>query len=399
MIGGLQKSVNRLAIIAAAGAMSTTGVMAADLGGNCCSDLEERIAELEATTARKGNRRVSLTVSGHVNEGIMWWDDGVNSDTYIVTNVESRTRFRFRGSAKINTDWSAGFYIEIGMSRPGSSFSVTAAADDTPFNAGLDVRHQALWVKSKQLGTVWVGHTSDATDGVSQICLGCSMGNYWGGAVEDLANSFLLRTAAGASSGDTLGAYIFSAEGGRTAVVKYISPTFAGFSLSANYADEEDTATRGDAWGIALRYAGEFGAIRVGAGIGYSESRDGEAEELGGSISVSHTPTGLYVAVGVGEEDDSAAIGLDDRDFWHVSAGINTKLNSLGKTHFGGTYGSFERTSGARDADVWGLTIDQNIDAAAMSIYLQYHNVSASNAANGSLQDFDVVFAGARIKF
>ena len=27
---------------------------AADLGGNCCADLEERIAELEATTARRG---------------------------------------------------------------------------------------------------------------------------------------------------------------------------------------------------------------------------------------------------------------------------------------------------------------------------------------------------------
>ena len=39
---------------------------AADLGGNCCADLEERIAELEATTSRKGNRISSLTVSGQV---------------------------------------------------------------------------------------------------------------------------------------------------------------------------------------------------------------------------------------------------------------------------------------------------------------------------------------------
>ena len=41
---------------------------AADLGGDCCADLEERIAELEATTARKGNRKVKLEVSGLVNE-------------------------------------------------------------------------------------------------------------------------------------------------------------------------------------------------------------------------------------------------------------------------------------------------------------------------------------------
>jgi len=37
---------------------------AADLGGDCCADLEERVAELEATIARKGNRKVSLTLSG-----------------------------------------------------------------------------------------------------------------------------------------------------------------------------------------------------------------------------------------------------------------------------------------------------------------------------------------------
>lgn len=43
---------------------------AADLGGNCCADLEERVAELEATTARKGNRKISLTITGWVPAAI-----------------------------------------------------------------------------------------------------------------------------------------------------------------------------------------------------------------------------------------------------------------------------------------------------------------------------------------
>ena len=47
--------------------MGVGSVRAADLGGNCCADLEERIAELEATTARKGNRKMSLTITGQVN--------------------------------------------------------------------------------------------------------------------------------------------------------------------------------------------------------------------------------------------------------------------------------------------------------------------------------------------
>ena len=49
-----------------------SGEAAADLGGNCCADLEERIAELEATTARKGNRKVSLTIYGWVAQQVMW---------------------------------------------------------------------------------------------------------------------------------------------------------------------------------------------------------------------------------------------------------------------------------------------------------------------------------------
>ncbi len=47
------------AVIACCLGTVRTRRLAADLGGDCCADLEERIAELEATTARKGNRKVS----------------------------------------------------------------------------------------------------------------------------------------------------------------------------------------------------------------------------------------------------------------------------------------------------------------------------------------------------
>ena len=58
MIGGYLRTTSCLAMIAAAGlVMGSVGARAADLGGNCCADLEERVAELEATTARKSMRR------------------------------------------------------------------------------------------------------------------------------------------------------------------------------------------------------------------------------------------------------------------------------------------------------------------------------------------------------
>ena len=68
--GWMSKASAALLLTASALALSTVSAQAADLGGNCCADLEERIAELEATTARKGNRKVCLEISGQVNEAL-----------------------------------------------------------------------------------------------------------------------------------------------------------------------------------------------------------------------------------------------------------------------------------------------------------------------------------------
>jgi hypothetical protein len=62
--------------------------------GDCCADLDARIAEFEATTARKGNRAVSVEISGSVNNAILSWDDGVEHKAYVVTNDNDRRRFR-----------------------------------------------------------------------------------------------------------------------------------------------------------------------------------------------------------------------------------------------------------------------------------------------------------------
>jgi len=67
MTGGLRKTVSHLAIAAmfCVSGIALHGAKpahAADLGGDCCADLEERVAELEATTVRKGNKKVSVTL-------------------------------------------------------------------------------------------------------------------------------------------------------------------------------------------------------------------------------------------------------------------------------------------------------------------------------------------------
>src|SRR4029434_10058131 len=106
MIGGLLKSASRWALVAAAGVIvggvAMPSAKAADLGGDCCADLEERVAELEATTARKGNRKVSLTITGSVNRSVLWWDDSHMSRAYYgLDNSNFSSRLGFLGSARV----------------------------------------------------------------------------------------------------------------------------------------------------------------------------------------------------------------------------------------------------------------------------------------------------------
>src|SRR5262245_13890433 len=72
----LLKHFTIVAITIGALTLSIGSISAADLTGSCCGDLEERIAELEATTASKGNRKMSLTISGQIHRVVLWWDDG-----------------------------------------------------------------------------------------------------------------------------------------------------------------------------------------------------------------------------------------------------------------------------------------------------------------------------------
>src|SRR5262247_1173188 len=99
MKGRLTRAAGHGATAALAGLLlGMESAQAADLGGNCCADLEERVAELEATTVRKGNRRVTLTLSGQINRSLMYWNDGSDQDLFSVDNAIANSRFRLTGS-------------------------------------------------------------------------------------------------------------------------------------------------------------------------------------------------------------------------------------------------------------------------------------------------------------
>ena len=164
----------RVGALVAAGVLAgglATSASAADLGGNCCADLEERIAELEATTARKGNRKVSLTISGWVGQQVMWWDDGRESNVY-VTDLGSTiaSHVKFTGQATILPGWYAGYVLQL-EAIGSDSLTTNQFVPDGP-NAllvpatinGVSTLQSFWFVKSDQLGKVSIGKQSDAAD-------------------------------------------------------------------------------------------------------------------------------------------------------------------------------------------------------------------------------------------
>ncbi len=392
--------------------LGMSSAQAADLGGDCCADLEERIAELEATTARKGNRRVSLKISGHVNQAVMWWDNGVESNTYVVDNAASSTRFRLTGSANINADVSAGYTIEIGtyMNRSNGVGEGSIGSDS------LGMRKSFWYLRSKSLGTLSVGAAGFATGGVSEIGFhnGFATSEYNNGG---MAGAIELRTVGGAlivvagnnATNGTLALDGDPLNSGFASVVKYASPTIAGFTVSAAWGDD-------DTWDAALRFANTFGDFRLAAGIGYLSTSAtavtvNDITSLAMSAAIMHTPTGLFVSGQYSQQDQDNVGGYDpSKDNWGVVAGISKKFTSLGTTQFYGEYvvrNGWDNAAGLENtATSWGIGLEQGIDAAAMTLYLGYTNTSYTNdvgvgtaLAGTGIQDHSRFLMGGKINF
>lgn len=382
---------------------------AADLGGDCCADLEERVAELEATTVRKGNRKVSVKLSGHVAAIVLFWDDGEESNTYVTNSGPAETRFRLTGNAKITSDWSAGYQIEIGVRGQPSPVSVDQDNDNAGAT-GLGVRKSEMYLKSATYGQLSWGHTSSSLDDLTHY--GTLMG-YYDQADWNWYSSFNILTN-GVDSGLNVGTLASRAfDGRRINGIRYDTPTIAGFKLSTSWGED-------DYWDVALRYAGDLGDFKVKAAVGYSEDTDGSNDDTGAptvdttkaSALIWHTPTGLFVD-GAYNYVDTEGPTVDHEGFI-VRGGIKKKFNPLGYTTVWGSYGQYDDLAVATgatfggnaildsEASRWGVGVVQDIDAAAMSLFIMYQNAefeAETIAGDADLDDFDAVIMGGYIKF
>jgi hypothetical protein len=423
--------------------LSVSTASAADLGGDCCADLEERIAELEATTVRKGNRKVSLTISGWVAEQVMYWDDGVESNAYVIgTGATLASHFKMTGAATIAPGWSAGYVIHVETSTA-DPFAVTQTTDDATVFPSVSLLQSYWFIKSEQLGKLSVGQQSHASDNTAILVDGSGSLVPANWLVIEGSNFFLrsngVTSPTGLRWGDVLHCGQTSAgiaadcNGLPLNSVRYDSPTFGGFSVSATWGED-------DFWDVAARYAGEFNGIKIAVAAAYSHTadegvflqrnlaigvlnRDSDYFQIGAYVQ--HTPTGLFVYGAYGHEQNKNTtantaggfLETPDTDHYYIKAGIRQKWSPLGHTVLYGEYANYQDmmspgllgpleaaavVSASSEVQTWGLGLVQEVDAAAMSLWLTYRNLSGDATIDGATTDFDelhIVKAGALINF
>jgi hypothetical protein len=413
------------------------GAMAEDADASCCVSLDQRISELEAVTARKGNRKVSLAVSGQVNKAILFWDDGAETNGYVVGNKNDQTSLSFTGEATISPSLKAGYHLDVRL------LDTLSDAVDQQTSRGGDgffVWHSQWWVESKQLGTVSVGLVSRVSDTAPEADLSeTGVAGYAG--VQDIGGAFGLRTGDGSLSPITWGDLYNHFNGDTANLVRYDSPELAGLVASASFGED-------DVWDIGFHYGVETAHFHFDAAVAYTEVSDGDNSVIGnalgldqstivGSLSALHHATGLNFTFAAGKRSwDDAVVDLDgisrrpkDTCFVYSKLGWLAQHNHLGPTAYYGEYGLFEDFVSATDqpdfldtldasgtaariagntAEVWGLGVVQHIDAAEMQIYVGYRHHTADfdlvdaagrEVASHKIDAFDTVVAGSKVAF
>jgi hypothetical protein len=412
------------ALLLATGLLTTT-VFAADLGGGCCADLEERVAELEATTIRKGNRNVSLQIYGQVNRALLIWDDSFDKNAYVVDNDTSSSRAGFIGTAQMKPGWLSGYRVEIEFKDAASDEVFNGlGGDEGSTDQDIRIRHSYWFIESEKLGRVSVGQQSPATDDITIINLGAQMSD----AGLHYNNNFGLRLNIlfGLTTDLTWGDFALVVDTLRGDFVRYDSPSIYGFVLSA-------AAGENDVWDVALRYRADWNSLRFAAGVGYMDAKEDDFHDVRGSASMMHAPTGLYLSVAGGiRDDESDAVGDGNQsDFYFAQLGVKRQFLPYGQTTFYGEFGKYKDYTVGKflQADLkddggyatWGKVtdsevrrfgggIEQSFNEAATVLYAQYHYYEAdlagipmpefgSGKQSLPVEPWSAVVVGARLQF
>ncbi len=329
-----------------------------------------------------GEDDIRLTLSGQVNRGVLFADNGTDSEVFHVDNDNSSTRVRFVGEGDLNDDITVGTQIEVQFesnSTAAISFNQSGSSDTNNFTE----RKLELYFDSDQFGRVWLGQGDTASNSTSEVDLsGTSVVGYSG--IADMAGGLEF------DNGREIGDAFSNLDGlSRDDRLRYDTPNFGGFVASAS-------AVESDEWDAALRFSGEIAGIRTAAAVAYADSNT--FEQVNGSASILFS-SGLNFTAAAGTRDPDAP-GRDDPFFYYLKVGQRLDIFDIGETRLAIDFTQADDVEAdGEEFTSYGAFLVQVLDPVATELYLGVRNHTLDVDSGSDPDDLIAVLAGARIKF
>jgi hypothetical protein len=360
-----------------------------------------------------GNDTVRLSFSGQINRALNVVDDGQSTDLYQVDNENASSRFRFLGETSPYNDTVAltAFEFEWPVNGTLDVSQLEETVSDS-LNRSFNLRLLEVGFSNNRLGSAFIGQGWMASDGTAEIDISGITTPFWSGqtfafggmllTAEDgpgVVDGFVARRAvpepgdyatdaeyqtalADFSSNPSNFVNVFQTGNAldglsRAVRVRYNTPVYAGFQLSASAATE-------DRYDVALRYAGETEWARIAAAASYwTQDNDDGYDGYTGSASIflkggEAWYDGLSFTLSAATQDFDSRSNSPTTYFGKV--GYVADLWNIGRTGFALGYGNYDdfRVEG-ESVDMWGLGISQNIDPLGTEVYLGLTNYSADS--------------------
>ena len=345
---------------------------------------------------RVGDDNSYLEFYGQINKGLLVFDDGGSTLGYgPVDNGNSSSRIGIRLYGAINEGWSLGGNLEWEWN-PYSTNNVTQLnRGDFDWDTNL-LRKAEFYLESKELGKLWLGQGSMASDSTAEADLsGTTVVGY--SLVADMAGGPFFREADGTLTSVHVKDAFTNFDGlGRKLRARYDTPKFlGGFSLATSVGTQVvPDETNVTVWDIAARYDNTFEDVKVSGAVAYS--RPGDDQNLvDASVSFLHEPTGLSLTLAAAYSDEQTV----DGKYGYIKLGYQTDIFEAGKTAFSvDTYFGDDIAAAGSSSTSFGAQIVQNLDYLQTELYLGARSYSYEEAS----VDIDTSYAflaGARMKF
>jgi len=366
-----------VAILAAVG---LAGPAAADHNGDGAAD-----------PVVTGPSHVKLSLSGQVNRGVLYVDDGTESEILHVDNDNSSTRIRFIGSAAYNDDITVGSQIEVQF-ESNSTADIKIDGSAPSGSNSFTERKLELFFDSKRFGRIWLGQGDTASNGTSEVDLsGTGVVGYSG--IADMAGGIEFG---GLGVGPQINEVFSQLDGlSRDDRIRYDTPSFGGFKLSTSHADSRKSD-------VALRFSGDFGGFKLAAAAAYAVNGDVDSQ-INGSVSLRHS-SGFNLTGAAGVQDIQAGATNPNRDpvFWYAKLGYIWG-GGIGDTAIAIDYTVAEEIEDSLAATgdeftSYGAFVVQNIDGISTELYLGVRNHELDRVGQ-NFDDILAVLGGVRVKF